>query len=377
MSDRDPNAESLRLPRAIVGPVQAFLRTESAGGILLIAATAAALLWGTRRSEAPTASSGGRAPASICVLSIHESLHLWVNDALMAVFFFVVGLEIKRELVYGELAGVRKATLPIAGALGGMLVPAAIFLALNFGGDTEHGWGIAMATDIAFAVGVLTLAGTSVPQSLKVFLLALAIVDDIGAIVVIAVFYTESLDVVWLAGVVALLALVVALTNFEVRHMVVYAVLAAAVWLCVFESGVHATIAGVALGLLTPARPFKSSAHDSRPISERLETALHPWTSFAIVPIFALANAGVGLDGRLAPRCRIVARDARRGAGPGRGKAARDHVAHVVRCPPAHVGSPRRRALGATGGRGAARRHRVYGRAVHQRPRILGSAVGR
>jgi len=269
------------------------------------------------------------------IVEIDLSLKHWVNDGLMAIFFFVVGLEIKRELLRGELAEPRKAALPVAAALGGMVVPALIYTALNFGGDGERGWGIPMATDIAFAVGVMALLGARAPLSLKVFLLALAIVDDLGAIAVIAIFYTEQIEFGWLALAVGLFALTAILGQIGVRDLVVYAAIALVAWLAVHESGVHATIAGVMLGLLTPVkavyerrevelkvlalaedlrrgdesatvegdelqqsalRELEEVARETQPVLDRLEHALHPWTSYLIIPTFALANAGVVLN---------------------------------------------------------------------------------
>jgi NhaA family Na+:H+ antiporter len=278
-------------------PLQEFLATETAGGALLLAATVAALVW----ANAPFGASYGDfwgAHAGRDFGAIHLDLPLahWVNDALMAVFFFVAGLEIKREVLRGELADRRRAALPVAAAIGGMILPAAIYLAFNAGREGARGWGIPMATDIAFAVGVVTLLGRRVPLSLKVFLLALAIVDDLGAIAVIALFYSAGIAFGWLAAAAALLALMFALRRAGVRPMIVYAAAGAAVWLAVHESGVHATVAGVALGLLTPIDSLPGSAPGAKSPLALLEHALHPWTSFAIVPIFALANAGIALD---------------------------------------------------------------------------------
>ncbi len=250
--------------------------------------------------------------------AVTEDLHHWVNDGLMAVFFFVVGLEIKRELVLGELRDPRAAAVPALAALGGMLVPAGLYLAVNAGGIGTEGWGIPMATDIAFAVGIMALLGERVPVALKLFLLTLAIVDDIGAILVIAVFYSDGIE--WTALGTAALDLVVmmAIWRAGLRWMPLFVVAGIIVWLAMLASGVHATIAGVLLGLLTPARPVAPAvvarewaedlsddptpeelaemtrlAKDSVSVAERLQHLLHPWTSFVIVPLFALANAGV------------------------------------------------------------------------------------
>jgi NhaA family Na+:H+ antiporter len=249
-------------------------------------------------------------------------LRHWINDGLMALFFFVVGLEIKRELVAGELRSPRTAALPAITALGGMVAPALVFLALNGGGPGERGWGIPMATDIAFAVGVLTLFGSRVPSGLKVLLLSVAIVDDIGAIIVIAIFYTGGLAWAPLAIAVGLLAVIGVLHRVGVVWWPVHVLLGLGVWLAVYASGVHATIAGVAVGLLMPTRPLvrhlsislgqdddddlqpsapvvhwvKQHVQETISAAERLAHTFHPWTSYAVVPLFALANAGVPLS---------------------------------------------------------------------------------
>ena len=280
--------------RRLVRPLQEFLHTETAGGALLLATTVAALIW----ANAPFGGTytdfwGAHITVDLRSITLDLPLVDWVNDGLMAVFFFVVGLEIKRELLRGELAGPRKAALPVIAALGGMIVPALIFLAFNLGREGERGWGIPMATDIAFAVGVLSLAGPRVPLSLKVFLLALAIVDDLGAIAIIAIFYTDGLALGWLAAAAALFALTHGLGRAGIRHAAVYGGVGVIAWLAVHESGVHATIAGVMMGLLIPS---DSSPSESASVVYRLEHILHPWTSYAVVPVFALANAGIALD---------------------------------------------------------------------------------
>ena len=282
--------------RRVVGPLATFLRTEAGGGVLLLLATVAALgwanspwragyfdLWHTTLQVGPDG------------WGIREDLQHWVNDALMAVFFFLIGLEIKREAAVGELREVKAAVLPALGALGGMAVPAALFLLLAGGGEAAQGWGIPMATDIAFAVGVLSLLGPRVPGGLKVFLLTLAIIDDIGAIVVIALFYSGGVAVPWLAGTAACLAAVGAWRRLGFSSPLAYVPLGIVAWYCTYRAGVHPTIAGVALGILTPAHPV-----DGRDVLEELEHRLHPWSSFLVVPVFALANAGVDLgDGAL------------------------------------------------------------------------------
>lgn len=273
---------------------------------------------------------------------VHLDLTLreWVNDLFMGVFFFVVALEIKRELVRGELADPRSAALPAIAAIGGMIVPAAIFAVMNGGGPGSEGWGIPMATDIAFAIGVLSLLGRRIPSSLVVFLLSLAIVDDLGAILVIALFYTASVSFGWLAVGAASVVVAMVLRRQDVRSIVPYVILAGICWFALHESGVHATLAGVAFGLMTPSRSFydrsffRTAVHtivdrveaadvtrnnnipaedqeaeeadaleslvdlatEVQPPLDRLEHRLVPWTGFVIVPVFALANAGVQLS---------------------------------------------------------------------------------
>lgn len=327
------------VPRTFVQPLQRFLDTEAAGGVVLIVAAVGAIVW----ANGPFGDSyetfwrtGLRVELGGLLQLDHLDLRMWVNDALMAFFFFVAGLEIKREIVHGDLRDSRAAALPAIAALGGMVVPALIYAIVNHGGDGSGGWGIPMATDIAFAVGVLSLLGDRVPNGAKIFLLTLAIADDIGAIVVIAVFYTEQLSFGWLAAAFGGLVLVALLRNLEVRSLAPYLALGAWTWLALLESGVHATLAGVALALLTPAwsfydpRRFAREARrlvdrvdapfaddvltddeleetesaladldwlttETRSPLERLETRMAPWTAFVIVPIFALANAGVPL----------------------------------------------------------------------------------
>jgi NhaA family Na+:H+ antiporter len=323
-------------PSRFVRPVLRFTRVESAGGVVLLIAAAAALVW----ANAPFGESYQRfweTRVSLSVASFHldESLRLVVNDALMAIFFFVVGLEIKRELATGELRDPKAAALPAIAALGGMIFPALIYLAFTLpGGVGVHGWGVPMATDIAFAVGVVSLLGKRVPVGGKLFLLALAIADDIGAITVIAVFYTDDLNLAFLGAALGGLVLMQLASRVRIRSLAFYVPLGMAVWFMLFESGVHATLAGVAIGLLTPARamytdrefhdrstriigrysadaamPEGSERIDSDALElaavaresvsplDRIEGALLPWSSFVVVPIFALANAGVRFAG--------------------------------------------------------------------------------
>ena len=274
-----------RMPR-VVRPLHLFLQTEAAGGILLLGAASAALIWANLAAgsyESLWESSLTVGPGR---WAITNDVRHWINEAAMALFFFVVGLEIKRELVSGELRDRRAAALPAAAALGGMVVPALVYLAFNAGGGGSRGWGIPMATDIAFAVGVLAVVGRGLPSGLKLFLLTLAIVDDIGAIFVIAAFYTDAVSFTALGIAAGLLVSVVILRRLRPGMSFPHVILGIAVWVAISESGVHATIAGVLLALVTPAR-----------VSPRIEELLHPWTSFLIVPLFALANAGVRLAG--------------------------------------------------------------------------------
>ena len=314
-----------RLARRVGRPVRRFIRIEAAGGMVLLLATIAALVW----ANSPWSESYHDILETHISIEVGDLIHLdepveaWINDALMAIFFFVVGLEIKRELVVGELRQPRAAALPAIAAIGGMVVPALVYLAFNPSGPAAHGWGIPMATDIAFAVGVVSLLGNRVPSVMKVFLLSLAIVDDIGAIVVIAIFYTDDLSTGWLLVAVASIGVVVAMQLARIWWIPIYVVVGSFVWLAVFESGVHATIAGVILGVITPARPLHDKAlseeHHVRTaleggapvpvvrraafelreqvsVVDRLEEALHPFSSLLIIPIFALANAGIELS---------------------------------------------------------------------------------
>ncbi len=279
--------------RRALDPIAEFLREESAGGIVLLAATVVALAWANSPADGAYADVWGHElTLGVGGLAISEDLRHWVNDGLMALFFFVVGLEVKRELVVGELHDRRTAVLPALAALGGVALPALLFLAITAGGGRAAGWAIPAATDIAFAVGVMTLLGDRVSSGAKLFLLTVAIVDDIVAIAIIAVFYSADISLVWLAGAAAGLLAVAGLRALGVTRIAAYVPLGLAVWVAMHESGVHATIAGVALGLLTPAGPVAG-----RQVLETLEGRLHPLSAFAVVPLFALANAGVALGG--------------------------------------------------------------------------------
>jgi len=320
----------------IVRPFQEFAKLEASGGILLIGCTVAALIW----ANSPWAGSYFHLwhtdlTFGFAGARLSEPLHFWINDGLMALFFLLVGLEIKREMLVGELASFRKAALPIAAALGGMIVPAGFYVLFNHGGPGASGWGIPMATDIAFALGVLALLGDRVPTSLKVFLAALAIADDIGAVLVIAFFYTEQISWISLGiGGFFFMALMAA-NRAGARHPLTYAVLGVGLWLGFLHSGIHATVAGVLLAMTIPARqridkrafPARSEkildefryAEESgeatvgsatknaalhlladdcaraESLMLRFEHALVPWNKHVIMPVFALANAGVVL----------------------------------------------------------------------------------
>ena len=325
------------VPRRFVRPVTRFTQIEAASGILLLAAAVLAIVWANSQwsdsyfqiLETPlTVELGG--------FHFEETVLHVVNDGLMAIFFFVVGLEIKRQLVLGDLRDPRAAALPVMAALGGMILPAAIYLLINMdgGADALRGWGIPMATDIAFAVGVVSLLGSKVPSGAKLFLLTLAIADDIGAIAVIAIFYTADLNLGYLGLAVGGLVLIWVANRVHIRSLSFYVPLAVVIWFFTLESGIHATLAGVALGFLTPARPmypadeFDRRARailDSYPIEtdtpearehadhealllsdisseavaplNRLEHRLEVWSGFVVVPLFALANAGVDFRG--------------------------------------------------------------------------------
>jgi len=318
-----------------LAPFRDFAHSNASGGVLLLAAAVVALVW----ANSPFASSytalwDTTLTIGVGDLALSKPLLQWINDALMAIFFLVVGLEIKREVLVGELASVRRATLPIVAALGGAVLPALLFLGVAGGGDAARGWGIPMATDIAFALGVLALLGSRVPLGLRIFVTALAIADDLLAVLVIAIFFNTDLYLPALGAVAIVLLALVAANRAGARRPVVYGVLGIALWLVVFASGIHATVAGVLLALTIPSQnrldpdAFVARARavvddfegrtmfgdDARTgehhaalweleeVTERaqapmlrVEHALHPWVSFLIVPLFALANAGVRL----------------------------------------------------------------------------------
>jgi NhaA family Na+:H+ antiporter len=280
--------------------IREFLRHESAGGtVLLAAALVAFLLTNSPLSDAYLGLLDLHLTLTLGGIGLDKSLGHWINDGLMAVFFFLVGLELKREFLEGELSSPRQAMLPVIAAIGGMAAPAVVFTLLNAAHpENLSGWAIPTATDIAFAVGILSLMGKRIPESAKVFLLALAIMDDLGAIIIIAIFYTAELSPLALGlasiGIVAL----VLMNLLGVRRLAAYVLVGIYVWACVLESGVHATLAGTVVGLCVPLRgkgKVTLDEHDS--LSKRCIHGLHPWVAFAIMPAFALANAGVSLAG--------------------------------------------------------------------------------
>ncbi len=327
------------LVERVLAPFQRFAQAEASGGIVLLFAAIAALIW----ANSPWGASyehlwETKVTIGAPGFSLTESLHHWINDGLMAVFFFVVGLEIKREILVGELASVRQAALPLFAALGGMVIPALVFVAITAGSPDMRGWGVPMATDIAFALGIAALLGSRVPTSLKIFLAALAIVDDIGAVLVIALFYTASIQATLLFVAAGVMVLLVGLNVSGVRSSVPYFMLGAVLWVLFLKSGVHATISGVLLALTIPAstridgaqlvrearehlndfhkacendpEEFSTTQRHQEPIFAledtaqraqspllRLEHKLHSIVAFLIMPIFALSNAGVAFGG--------------------------------------------------------------------------------
>ncbi len=321
------------VPRRFIRPFVRFTNIEASSGIVLLIAAVAALIWANSAfSDSYVSILEERFTFEFFGIHFDETVQQLINDGLMAIFFFVVGLEIKRELVLGELREPRVAALPVMAALGGMIFPALIFIAFTVGdgGEALRGWGIPMATDIAFALGVVALLGSRIPSGAKLFLLAVAIADDIGAIAVIALFYTDDLNEGYLVAAVTGLIAVWVASKINIRSLIFYVPMGLAIWFLTLESGVHATLAGVARGFLTPARAYytpeeldqrsrtildqypmepdsyeaqEHAGHEALLLSEianesvapltRIEHALTPWSSYLIVPIFALANAGV------------------------------------------------------------------------------------
>ena len=301
--------ETIKSMQAIAEPFLAFLRWEASSGVILLACAILALIVANSRlAESyghllhyPIAVGAGEYVLEMGLLH-------WINDGLMAVFFFVIGLEIKREFLYGELRTYSAMLLPVGAALGGMLVPAALYAAINAGLPTFGGWGIPMATDIAFALGIMTIAARQAPLGLVVFLTALAIVDDLGAIVVIALFYSSDVSLAALGIGLAFLAGAFVLSRLRVEFLPAYLVLGLGAWLAFLASGIHPTIAGVLLGCAIPAtasldnsvlhdddHPKTAGHHGS--LLHKLEEALEPWSAYVIMPIFALGNAGVSISG--------------------------------------------------------------------------------
>ena len=336
LPDRFTAVESPTPVERFLSPFQEFAQKSAAGGVLLIFFTALALVW----ANSPLSDSYEQLFSTTLTVGFGEGvlskpLILWINDGLMAIFFFVVGLEIKREVLVGELSSPRAAALPIAAAVGGIVLPGLLYVLFNLGGSGIDGWAIPAATDIAFALGVLALLGSRVPVSLKVFLTAVAIVDDIGAVLIIALFYTSSVSATALAVAGGFFALLLLANRFGIRGTLVYGLLAVGLWVAFLKSGVHATIAGILAAMAIPTRtrldapdfvrrvrgllgeferdgtaePIPSSyqrgalqaiedaCDQVESPAHQLEHGLHPWVAFAIMPVFALANAGVRLEG--------------------------------------------------------------------------------
>jgi len=273
--------------------LRAFISMETAGGLVLLAAAAAAMIV-ANSGLADDYQSWLSVPVSVSIgaFAIDKNALLWINDGLMALFFFLIGLEVKREILGGQLSSWKQASLPVYAAIGGMAVPALVFLAFNWDSPMNiRGWAIPAATDIAFALGLLAILGKRVPVALKALLLAIAIIDDIGAILIIALFYTAELSLTYLGMALVPLAGMIILNRMGVGRISPYALLAIILWAFVLKSGVHATLAGVVAALTIPV-----AARGGRPL-ERLEHSLHPWIAFAILPIFAFANAGVAFGG--------------------------------------------------------------------------------
>ncbi|WP_119717196.1 Na+/H+ antiporter NhaA [Cognatilysobacter tabacisoli] len=296
-----PSPAARPLPARALHALSEFFRLEAAGGILLIVAAALALVAANSPlEEAYEAFRSLPVQVRIGGLDIAKPLLLWINDGLMAVFFLLVALEIKREMLSGQLAGREQLVLPLVCALAGVAVPALIFTALNHdNGDAMRGWAVPTATDIAFALGVLALLGSRVPVGMKLLLSTIAVIDDLIAIVIIALFYSHGLSVTALAWAAAALALMALLNRRGVTALTPYLLLGVVLWVCVLKSGVHATLAGVATGLMIPHVNTRNAIDDAVEHSplEHLEHALHPWVAYLILPVFAFANAGLVLGG--------------------------------------------------------------------------------
>jgi len=298
--DTHPNKPGwhIGLARRVRDPLQEFLATESASGIVLAAAAALAIVWASVATHSYEAFWGHHLGTLVGWGSLHLTLQDLAREGLMPIFFFVVGLEIKREITVGELSNPRVALVPVCAAAGGMVVPAVVYLSITHGGAGSDGWGIPMATDIAFVVGALQLLGDRVPSQLKIFMLAIAVVDDIGAIIVIAVWYSHGVQPAWIGVSVACLIAAWALLRAGVRWVPVYVVLGVASCLAMAAAGVSPTIDAVVFGLLMPMAPWRGSRSTGVQAStavERLEHLVHPWSAFLVLPLFALASAGIPL----------------------------------------------------------------------------------
>jgi len=278
--------------------IDEFIHKESAGGILLIFATLAALLL-SNSFLAPLYQSFLHIPVEIRVGALHldKSLYHWVNDGLMAIFFLLVGLEVKREILEGELSSLGQAALPGIAALGGMAIPALIYFSFNRADPVAvSGWAIPTATDIAFALGILSLLGSRAPAALKIFLMALAIIDDLGAIIIIAVFYTSDLSVLSISIAALALTVLILMNRFGVTRKSAYFLVGAVLWVSVLKSGVHATLAGVALAFTIPLNARDAAGKAISPLKD-IEHSLHFWVAFLILPLFAFVNAGINITG--------------------------------------------------------------------------------
>lgn len=284
------------LARRLLRPLEQFLRVEAASGVILLIVTVVALVWANSPWRAAyQALWHAQVTLGLGKLAVTDSVHFWINDGLMAIFFLVVGLEIRRELHDGALSQVRQAALPLAGAVGGAILPAAVYFLLNTDPALTRGWAVPTATDIAFAVGVLSVLGKRVPPALRVLLLALAIIDDIAAIVIIAVFYSSGVHMAGLGVAAAGIVLVVLFQRFRVTSAFAYVLPGAVLWFGMLRAGIHPALVGVVLGLMTPVRAVAKG--DRLPPVVGVQSALHPWVAFGIMPLFALANAGVDFEG--------------------------------------------------------------------------------
>lgn len=313
------------VPRTVVAPLERFLREEAGSGMLLLAAALTALVWINIDGDSYENLWTTGISVELGSLALGDDLRHFVNDLLMAIFFYVVALEVKRELLFGSLRERRSAAVPIAAAFGTIIGAALVYVAVNASGGDLDGWAVPIATDIAFVLAALGIAGNRIPSELRAFMLTLAVVDDLAAIAVIALFFSGGISFAWLAGAMGVGMTIILIQRLHIRVLAPYVFLAALLWIAVFESGVHATIAGVAMGFMTPARPFYPRATTAEVIGDqlteisesdaevgqetmretsrlaleaisplsRMETAFHPWSAYIVLPLFALANAGV------------------------------------------------------------------------------------